>query len=545
MTRNKDDVLHCLPLLASVLARRYGVAVLVGGNRACTDGKTIHLPPLPIDCDDEWLALVRGFVDHESAHIRHTDFSALRNARLDTITENLFNALEDWRVEKCLSAIFPGCRRNLDWLIRRFFTELPTQAGENSPACVVSRHVLLTVRSWDVPEVATALQASRMALTALARESAQQIEGILERVRTHCPNTTATIDYARQLAACIPREPTAMPTAESSNRKNDPSSSASNREAMPSRNAEHADAATDNDSSTMTSSGSAQDTKANGADSVANLPPQLGEWMAHRLSAISRSHPSQETAVSVCRIFPVAELWATEKNKALQNSGALRIRLNGLLQAQAARRCRLGRRGRLHSGSLYRSATGNPRLFLSEDMRPALNTAVHILLDCSGSMSGEAILLARQACFAVAVALDGIKGVNPAVTAFPAGRGTNDVFSLLRHGERLTDRFAVHAAGDTPLGPALWWVLQTLHAQPETRKILLVLTDGIPNAFRPCEAAIDRATRLGVEVYGIGIRQEAIRRLLPDRHRVIHQLAELTPAMFHLLQKAFLQGDKP
>lgn len=203
MTRNKD-ILHCLPLLASVLARRYGVTVLVGGSQASTDGKTIHLPSLPIDCDDEWLALVRGYVDHESAHIRHTDFSAFRNAQLDTVTGNIFNALEDWRVEKCLSAIFPGCRRNLDWLIRRFFTELPTQAGEISPACVVSRHVLLTVRSWDVPEVAAALQVSRMALTALSQESARRIEGILEKVRSHCPDTLATINYARQLAACIP-----------------------------------------------------------------------------------------------------------------------------------------------------------------------------------------------------------------------------------------------------------------------------------------------------------------------------------------------------
>ena len=151
MTRNKD-ILHCLPLLASVLARRYGVTVLVGGSQASTDGKTIHLPSLPIDCDDEWLALVRGYVDHESAHIRHTDFSAFRNAQLDTVTGNIFNALEDWRVEKCLSAIFPGCRRNLDWLIRRFFTELPTQAGEISPAFdlpLPSRiHSLTTKTKW-------------------------------------------------------------------------------------------------------------------------------------------------------------------------------------------------------------------------------------------------------------------------------------------------------------------------------------------------------------------------------------------------------------
>ena len=525
------DILRCLPLLASVLGRRYGVSVHVGGNRACTDGKTIRVPSLPMDDNDEWLALARGYLDHEAAHIRHTDFAAMREARLDALTGNLFNALEDWRVEKCLSAIFPGCRRNLNWLIRRFFTELPRKAGEISPACVVSRHVLLTVRSWDVPEVAAALQVSRMALTALSQESARRIEGILEKVRSHCPDTLATINYARQLAACIPREAAAMPVPASADKE------------TPLRSTGHAAAAADNDASTRTSSDTAQDTQKTGQDAADNLPQQLGEWLANRLSTISGRHPSQDTAVSVCSALPVPELPEDERKEALRSSQALRIRLNGLLQAQAARRCRLGRRGSLHSGSLYRSVTGNPRLFLSETVRPALNTAVHILLDCSGSMSGEAMLLARQACFAVAVALSGIKGVNPAVTAFPAGRGTNNVFSLLRHGERMTGRFAVCAAGGTPLGPALWWVLQTLHAQPEGRKILLILTDGVPDSFRPCEAAINNAVRLGVEVYGIGIRHEAIRRLLPDRHKVIRRLTELAPAMFHLLQTAFLQGD--
>ena len=107
-------------------------------------------------------------------------------------------------MEKCLSAIFPGCRRNLNWLIRRFFTELPKKAGEISPAFLVSRHVLLTVRSWDVPEVAAALKESRAQLLRLGESAAHHVESILEQVRTHCPDTAAAIVWARRLAACVP-----------------------------------------------------------------------------------------------------------------------------------------------------------------------------------------------------------------------------------------------------------------------------------------------------------------------------------------------------
>ena len=75
------------------------------------------------------------------------------------------------------------------------------------------------------------------------------------------------------------------------------------------------------------------------------------------------------------------------------------------------------------------------------------------------------------------------------------------------------------------------------------RKILLILTDGVPDAFRPCELAIHSAIRLGVEVCGIGIRHAAIRRLLPDRSNAISTLTELAPAIFRLLQTHLLQGD--
>ena len=132
MNIRQKDVLNCLPLLASVLGDQYGVEVRIGGREAYTDGKVIHIPALPLDCDVETLAMARGFADHEAGHIRHTDFIAMKAASLDAVTFNLFNSLEDWRGEKRLSAIFPGCRQNLNRLIRKFFVE-ETGAREHGP----------------------------------------------------------------------------------------------------------------------------------------------------------------------------------------------------------------------------------------------------------------------------------------------------------------------------------------------------------------------------------------------------------------------------
>lgn len=203
MIRTKD-ILNCLPLLASVLGDQYGVQVRIGGNEACTNGKIIQLPSLPMDCEPELLAMARGFVDHEAAHIRHTDFGVLQAANLDPVTFNLFNCLEDWRIEKKLSGIFPGSRYNLNWLIRRFFVEqAQPRAGGDPPALAVLDYVLLTVRAWDVEEV----NMPRMAAAEVLRQHfpglKEVLDAILAKVYIHCPDTAAAIAYARQLAQGI------------------------------------------------------------------------------------------------------------------------------------------------------------------------------------------------------------------------------------------------------------------------------------------------------------------------------------------------------
>ncbi|MBD5416858.1 MAG: VWA domain-containing protein [Desulfovibrio sp.] len=204
----------------------------------------------------------------------------------------------------------------------------------------------------------------------------------------------------------------------------------------------------------------------------------------------------------------------------------------------------MGRRGKLDDHKLYRLSAANPRVFRREDNQLGQNSAVPLLLDCSGSMSGVPIQLARQACYAVAKALEPLKGVNAAVTAFPAiAEGERGVKPLVRHGEKVSNQFGVEGTGGTPLAPALWWVMQNLYAQKEERKIVII-TDGRPDNVLACHAALSRMRALGMEVYGIGIRLPLILTLLPRTSKVIFDLSELAPAVFGLLQAALLRGGE-
>ncbi|MEG6501471.1 MULTISPECIES: cobaltochelatase CobT-related protein [unclassified Desulfovibrio] len=566
MIRSKD-ILNCLPLLASVLGDQYGVQVRIGGREACTNGKIIHLPSLPMDCEPETLALAKGFCDHEAAHIRHTDFGVLNAANLDPVTFNLFNCLEDWRVEKKLSAIFPGCRQNLNWLIRRFFVEqAQPRAGGDPPALAVLDYVLLTVRSWDVD----AVNRIRLHAAAILRKQfpglKETLDAILVKVRIHCPDTAAAIAYARQLSQSIQQwEPQQQAKNDESPAQNDGKKGdgheiprkghASGTDTSIRDNADHSDSASQGDGIDLPACASqAQPFVLAGRAKkqltallhaeAQDLPQNLGELLSATLTSQLAESSAESFTVAVEGFRQTGALPEEQKLQALQASIALRTRLQGLLQARTQRRCCIGRRGVLHPGSLYRLQVGNPSVFQKESVHQGLNTAVHILLDVSGSMSGAPIYLAKQACFAVAKALENIQGVNPAVTAFPALAGTSSVFPVMRHGQKVPDCFNISASGGTPLAEALWWVLQTMLPLKEQRKIILIITDGVPDRPQAAVKTLHVVQSLGFEVYGVGIQSDHIALLLPQTNRIINDLPDLAPAMFGLLQQALLKGGK-
>ena len=564
MVRTKD-VLNCLPLLASILGDRYGVQVRIGGKEACTNGKVIHLPSLPMDCEPELLALARSFVDHESGHIRHTDFGVLQAANLDPVTFNLFNCLEDWRIEKKLSGIFPGCRQNLNWLIRRFFVEeAQPRAGGDPPALAVLDYVLLTVRAWDVEAVNSARTAAAEVLHQHFPGLREVLDAILLKVYIHCPDTAAAIAYAQQLAQGIRqwKPPKQTESDENNVQKggNKPNTTERRRKdhalgpheghkfdvarsgSTPQSEQNHTSVcAPQTQQSTSPSKAKAQLTALLHAEAQ-DLPQNLGELLSTALVLCQAESAVENITVAVEGFRQSSALPEGHKLQALQASIALRTRIQGLLQARTQKRCSIGRRGALHPSSLHRLRTGNPRIFRREAEQTGLNTAVHILLDVSGSMSGVPIVLARQACFAVAKALENIKGINPAVTAFPAMASTSSVFPIMRHGQKVPDSFDINASGGTPLAAALWWVMQTMLFLKEQRKIILIITDGVPDSTHAAIHAVTVAQKLGYEVYGLGIRDEHIAHLLPQTSRVINDLSGLAPVMFDMLQDALLKG---
>lgn len=197
MTMPVNPILQSLPLLASVLGRRYGVTVRIGGTEAYTDGNVIQLPALPAQHDETFAGLVRGYADHEAAHIRHTDFSVCKQAR-SPLEKHIWNTFEDWRVENAMAAIYPGCRGNFRWLIRHCFLQQKPIVSKDK-AILILDWLLLTVRSWDEPALAVQCEALALTLDARWPWLRFHLEAVLHAMRGHCPDSAACLDYARQV----------------------------------------------------------------------------------------------------------------------------------------------------------------------------------------------------------------------------------------------------------------------------------------------------------------------------------------------------------
>lgn len=107
-----------LEKLARIISSQHGIRIVFKGQGASTDGKTINLPSTA-ELTPELMTDMQGFIDHEVAHCKFTDFPEFRKAlvgRGGRFQKELLNAVEDSRIEIAMVDEFPGCRMNLDAL---------------------------------------------------------------------------------------------------------------------------------------------------------------------------------------------------------------------------------------------------------------------------------------------------------------------------------------------------------------------------------------------------------------------------------------------
>lgn len=124
MTTNSSGGLHSslfeheMVGTGRTLSRDHKVEVIFEGSQAKTDGPTIVFPAIPSrELTQREVMIGRGYVDHETAHKRYTDFLAgstiLKRAKEDPLRAALLQCVEDGRIEARNINDYPGSAKNL------------------------------------------------------------------------------------------------------------------------------------------------------------------------------------------------------------------------------------------------------------------------------------------------------------------------------------------------------------------------------------------------------------------------------------------------
>ena len=573
---NPNTIQGALPLVARAVGRRLDVTVEIGGSDAYTDGTHIQLPALPLDMSCENMAtLAFGYLEHEAAHVRYTDMD---NFKPDNGLHQMFtNIFEDVRIEKALGEEYPGFAEDL-----RGLTELLVRQGDmggaqdpDAPlAAKMGEYVLLRSRHEVLGPDALKESAERAEAAfrnAVPPGLATRVGAALGRVRD-LESTEDASNLAREVIRLVEEEagqqreeadkprtgPGNGPGQRVSLGAGDEKGDGESQDRDSGSQAGAAGAGDDHNGKDSQGGGAGQDDAARAAAKMAEALRQLlqddgrsgpkgrGEAAAEALgeAAAGAPHHGAGAGAGVGKAsgpLQVKSSGAAELAKVAAATVALRTRLRGLLAAaRQSRRCAARRGKRMDCRRLVKAMAGDPRIFVSKTQGIAVNTAVQILLDRSGSMCNQ-MELARESALACGLGLAEIEGVSLATAAFPAHDG--HVVPLTRFGEpvrRTAGRYAsLFATGGTPMLEALLWGADQLLVQPEPRKMCLIVTDGVPNNRETTTEVIRRCWEGGIEVMGIGIGGNAqyVSDLFPVSANVTG-VNELAAALFEMLIQA-------
>ena len=545
---------NALPIVAAAYGEKFGVKVLIQGQDAFTDGERIVIPTANPD-DPHYQQIAWGYLAHEAAHIRHTNFDMVQKASSKPIRKALLNIIEDVRIENELAKDYPGTRRSISQVIEYMVdTQQMSVPEQLEPASNLQAWLLFRLRCHFL---------GQKAMTPLYQAVDERVRQLfpaaamsrLSAMLTAVPSLASTGEVLKLVDAIVAmlKEESRPPQDESdADSGNDIEQDASNdsNNSSDSQTPEAASSAMGDAAETGDSDNSDQADNLRQAleASAAQFEPDTFAQVAEVLSEQAEGHQGV-TPLSL----PQAEQAMLGDEAILtlsaSESAQIRARLRGMVQSSQDNRNHAKRQGlRVATHRLAASQAGESRLFIQRQPRIAPNAAVHLLVDISGSMGkpiGEGnrkyFHVANEAALALAMALEDIPGVVPAVSYFPGIHQEVSIALLpkqsVRHRAACFDQ---KPRGCTPMAQAMWFAANSLLAQKQKRKLMIVLTDGDPDDWAATHDIVDRCRRSSFELLGIGIQTRSVEKFFPQSI-VINDVKDLKRELFEVTQQLLIQ----
>lgn len=545
-----------------VFGRNNSITVYFEGNQAYTDGDSIVYPAIPQDAflSEEEVKIARGYVDHEAAHIRFTDMRFYKKMAKDSsqLLSKLLNCVEDIRIERLVTKEYKGAKKNL------------------SSTAEATSEYFLNAYEKDPTIADDKVSVAGLGLTWLGRIDMQYDSPTLQKVFDTLPKDLQVLEHkwVRQLDSCKSTQD-AFELA-----KKIQKDLGIDEEAQKQK---------DQQKETEEVQQGEQEGEQEKTESQEFTPEELEEIYDESFSGlINREFQNLETPSSDAyrayttkydRVHTIhdkkekgttrynaghkimfAEKNLKEYHRILRESSGsisvMRRKLERAIQSRQRVDWDGGRlEGRLDSKRLVSAYQMNPDVYKKKEEAPALDTAITVLIDQSGSMGGRRIRVAQQISIALYECFSKI-GVPFEVLGFNTTAGFPSREEKDKFNRKLWETYRANDysyARTSPLhtyvyssftdnkqvsrealstmikcvdgcncdGESVKIAYERLKKRPESRKIMLVLSDGQPNGSdnriqkQYLRDVVNNIEKDKVDIIGVGIQSDAVQQFYP------------------------------
>jgi len=586
---------------ASTFGRKHDIQVQFEGDQAYTDGKVINLPALPTsgNLSNAQVRAMRGYVDHEAGHIRHSDMPRViefydRCQNNDKAAlRDIHNCLEDHWMEAKVMDEYAGTRKNL-WQLNELIASTNADEWGKDTDWGTFNHGSVCNGISSVGYEGNSGDNMKKLIDQVPEEFQDHVRGWVEHA-IKCENSEEVITLAKSVYKLLEEDPEMQQSPEDFDPQagedmGEGDNSEEYKKAQAKGKGQEGNPFDSNQGQGKEGEGEPQWAKADNTEALnsaeqgdgasgaiggnnGNLKGAYKVWSTKNDVEYKRGVKESDQGLGeLHKIVNSSDhsKYDTKKAEISGNINTMKTKLKRSLLAKKQRDWDPGREvGRLDSKRLVSAYTGSRTVFKQRIDREEEDTAVTILVDLSGSMYGRKADVANDCVVALSECLAG-SGITFNVVGFCNRRWNYDVGYGYHRPEPLDTVFFKDF--DTPLRIARSSIGQITKAvggnnsdydfivnavnaltkRQEQRKVLFVLSDGSPvnsgdastsELIRHCKIATQDAKKKGVECIGIGICDSSVARIYSD-NVVVNNVNDLSSAVFNKLTKLLVDGGK-
>ncbi|WP_235201182.1 vWA domain-containing protein [Photorhabdus aegyptia] len=544
-------IYNSLPIVARALSSQLGVDVTVGGKTAFTyqdhDRFCINIPFYRNA--EELSEILLGYLVHESAHVRFTDFKFFEKKLASKVQSGKYNwdvlhklvkVTEDLRIERAIGRRFPGTPTFLKAL-NTFLFDKDAKPSDHPPTVFINTMVMCGFNRYHGLSIPTKQ----------VREDFERLFGL--KLFDQSMMILAEAVNADSVSQCLDVSCRLYDLAvdafneQKQQQEQQPGDSQYNQSSLGNSTD---DVKGDGASLTLGSTPADKSSSDPFSDTTEKDLSEVMKGASEKLNeALEDKVPSSKRVPAPVpySVAPAKRNRTTDTsvNRGIQFASGLRQSMHGLLQGmQQVRRTHKDTGRKLDTRLLTSALLGNMKLFKHKSKTVEFNCAFTVLLDTSDSLKYD-VVEAEAAVVSMLYALEGIKGVSTSAYHFP--HATKNNVGLMKGRDQTlraainAHQFGLVASGSTPLSESLWPAFSDLLSAKADRHVMIVVTDGEPDDKLTAEQMIKDAKQDGLLVIGIGFgsaNQTLMTSLFGDTGIAVGSVSSLRGKLLKITRKA-------